>query len=101
MIYHFTRNHLSDFGYSNSDKEILAASQIHLKVLAPCNYYAKYDLKWLEEMPDKGLADSPSSKNWKMDSKFRKLPKEITSTIKSVDSNQALAAISGRSPLHS
>jgi len=63
MIYHFTRNHLSDLGYSNSDKEILMASQIHLKVSAPCNYYTKYDLKWLKDIPDKGLADSHSSRN--------------------------------------
>jgi hypothetical protein len=63
MIHHFTRNHLSDLGYSNSDKEILEASQIHLKVSAPCNYYTKYDLKWLKDIPDKGLADSHSSRN--------------------------------------
>lgn len=100
MIYHFTRNHLNDLGYSNSDKEILKAKHIHLKVLAPRDYYEPYDMRWLEEMLGRGLMEFHSSKEWKMDFRFERLPEPITTATKEIDSQLARAAIKGRRPLY-
>ena len=100
MIYHFTMNHLSNLGYSDSGKEILEAEHIHLKVLAPKDYYTDHNMRWLENMLDKGLADFHSLKEWKMDFRFERLPEPITTATKEIDSQLARAAIKGRSPLY-
>jgi len=44
----------STLGYKKTG--MLGATGIHLKVLAPTTYYEGYDLSWLEESINSGLA---------------------------------------------
>jgi hypothetical protein len=54
LLFLFSRHHQQELQYDTS-KELLQATQIHLKVLAPSRYYtsnragAPYQLQWLEE----------------------------------------------------
>ncbi len=74
--YIFSRENAKDLGYAETDKELLGATGIHLKVLAPATYYAGYDdLSWLEESIRKELAsflDQPKLA-FEMDFKFETL----------------------------
>jgi hypothetical protein len=60
LLFLFSRRHQQELQYDTS-KELLQATQIHLKVLAPSRYYisnragAPYQLQWLEESLNEGL----------------------------------------------
>ncbi|MFQ5932670.1 MAG: hypothetical protein ACE5MM_09690, partial [Nitrospiraceae bacterium] len=60
LLYLFSRHHRDEFQYDDW-KELLQASLIHLKVLAPSKYYSPngtgthYHLKWLEDLLNDGL----------------------------------------------
>ena len=43
--------------FPGSDKELLKAKAIHLKVLAPTPYYTRYDFEWLQKSLDEGLKE--------------------------------------------
>jgi hypothetical protein len=54
VLYIFSRENASTLGYEETG--MLGATGIHLKVLAPASYYEGYDLSWLEESINSGLA---------------------------------------------
>ncbi len=54
VLYIFSRENARTLGYKEAG--ILGATGIHLKVLAPASYYEGYDLLWLEESINSGLA---------------------------------------------
>ena len=61
LLFLLSRKHQEEFGYDKHSKELLQASQVHLKVLAPYEYYIPrrssqpYQLKWLEAFLNDGL----------------------------------------------
>ncbi len=60
ILYLFSREHQQELKYNNKE-EVLRASRIHLKVLAPDRFYSPngsstpYQLKWLEDLLNEGL----------------------------------------------
>lgn len=75
VLYIFSRENAQTLGYTETDIELLGATGIHLKVLAPAIYYKGYDLAWLEKSINRGLAnflDQPE-RGFKMDFKFESL----------------------------
>ena len=75
VLYIFSRENAKTLGYKVADIELLLATGIHLKVLAPATYYEGYDLSWLEENINGGLDNflDPSERGFKMDFKFESL----------------------------
>ena len=61
LLFLFSRAHQKEFGYDKNSKELLRASQVHLRVLAPYEYYTPYrspqlyQLQWLEAFLNEGL----------------------------------------------
>jgi hypothetical protein len=61
LLFLFSRRHQEELGCKKASKIMLQASQIHLKVLAPSQYYLpyqppqQYQLQWLEESLNEGL----------------------------------------------
>ena len=68
VLYIFSREKFQELGYHGI--ELLNAKGIHLRVLAPADYYAPYNLSWLEKSINKGLASFLTKFNFKMDFKF-------------------------------
>ena len=68
VLYIFSREKVQELGYDGI--ELLNAKGIHLRVLAPADYYAPYNLSWLEKSINKGLASFLTKFNFKMDFKF-------------------------------
>jgi len=78
VLYMFSRENAKALGYEGTDKELLGATGIHLKVLAPATYYEGYDdLSQLEESIRKGLAKFLAQRKFafelEMDFKFETL----------------------------
>ena len=75
VLYIFSRENAQSLGYKETNNELLGASGIHLKVLAPAAYYKKYDLSWLEVRINNGLANflEEPNRGFKMDFKFESL----------------------------
>jgi hypothetical protein len=75
VLYIFSREHASTLGYKKIG--MLGATGIHLKVLAPATYYEGYDLSWLEERINSGLAkflaQGERGSEFEMDFKFESL----------------------------
>lgn len=73
VLYIFSRENASTLGYKQT--EMLEATDIHLKVLAPANYYKGYDLSWLSKSINSGLAKflAQGERGFKMDFKFESL----------------------------
>lgn len=71
VLYIFSRKRHKELGYA--ENELLNAKGIHLSVLAPADYYAPYNLSWLEKSIDRGLASFLTKFNFKMDFKFETL----------------------------
>jgi hypothetical protein len=78
ILYIFTREHEEMSKYFKKESDLLNASSIHLMVLAPADYYAPYNLSWLEKNIDSGLASFLSKFNFKMDFKFETLSLALT-----------------------
>lgn len=59
-----------------ADKKLLNAATIHLKVLAPCDYYEGFKLDWLENGINDGLKRflEPPTFGFRMDFKFEAFP---------------------------
>ena len=70
-LYIFSRKNAQDLGYAKND--ILDAKGIHLRVLAPADYYEPYYLSWLGESINRGLTSFLANSNFKMDFKFETL----------------------------
>ncbi len=70
VLYIFSRKHAATLGYKETD--MLGAPGIHLKVLAPANYYEGYHLSWLEDGINSGLANflDEGDRGFKMNFKF-------------------------------
>jgi len=75
VLYIFSRENARALGYQETDKELLRATGIHLKVLAPATYFKEYDLSWLETRINSGLSDflDHPNRGFKMDFKFESL----------------------------
>ena len=73
VLYIFAREHEEASKYVKKEQDLLQATNIHLRVLAPASYYAEYDLAWLEVCIDRGLASFLTKFNFKMDFKFEAL----------------------------
>lgn len=75
VIYIFSRENALTLGYREANKGLLGASGIHLKVLAPANYYEGCDLSWLEKSINSGLDNFLTQRKagFKMDFKFESL----------------------------
>ena len=75
VLYLFSRENASTLGYKKTG--MLGAPGIHLKVLAPTSYYEEFDLSWLEESINSGLARFLSQGErrfeFEMDFKFESL----------------------------
>ena len=67
-LYIFSREKAQDLGYTKND--ILDAKGIHLRVLAPADYYEPYNLAWLEKSINRGLTSFLAKSNFKMDFKM-------------------------------
>jgi hypothetical protein len=53
LLYALARDRYSE--RDRASKELLQATEVHLRVLAPADYYAPYKLRWLEHDLDAGL----------------------------------------------
>ena len=71
VLYIFSRKNAQTLGYTK--KGILDANGIHLRVLAPADYYEPYNLSRLEKSIDRGLTSFLAKSNFKMDFKFETL----------------------------
>jgi hypothetical protein len=78
ILYVFAREHAVTSKHIKKDSELLKAMNIQLRVLAPENYYAPYNLSWLEKSIDRGLACFLRKFNFKMDFKFETLSLTLT-----------------------
>jgi hypothetical protein len=54
VLYIFARENKQIRGAAK-EKRLLEATTIHLRVLAPCAYYARCELSWLEKEINSGL----------------------------------------------
>jgi len=71
MLYLFTRTHLAELCYNpNTLPELLQAIVVHLRVLAPTNYY-KYYLWWFEDVLNKGISKYAARHNIGVSMSFR------------------------------
>lgn len=75
VLYIFSRENANKLGYKKAEKDLLRATGIHLKVLAPAAYYEKYDLLWLEKSINAGLDNflTQPKRGFRMDFKFESL----------------------------
>lgn len=78
LLYIFSRENAQALEYTKEG--LLNAKGIHLKVLAPADYYAPYNLSWLEKSIDRGLASFLTKVNFKMDFKFETLSLTLRSS---------------------
>jgi hypothetical protein len=74
VLYIFSRENADTLGY-DVGKGLLGASEIHLKVLAPSEYYKDYELSWLDKSINRGLEGflRQPERGFKMDFKFEAL----------------------------
>jgi hypothetical protein len=76
VLYIFSREKAQELGYDGI--ELLNAKGIHLRVLAPADYYAPYNLSWLEKSIDRRLTSFLAKFNFEMDFKFETLSLTLT-----------------------
>ena len=69
LLYVFSRHYAEQLGYSGVSKEILGARMVHLKVVAPFNYYTYFPTGWLQKEIIHGLSHLPLD-GYRMDFKF-------------------------------
>lgn len=72
ILYIFCRQDKRASEYVDRKGELLQAEKIQLRVLAPAKYYVEYDLSWLEQSIDSGLANFLTQRKFafEMDFKF-------------------------------
>ena len=103
LLYLFSRNYFGPLGYREINSEILEANSIHLKALAPKNFYGKFDLRWLEEIINDKLSmplNSDQPPQIKMDFRFEILPISVISKKASWGSAEILESLASRSPAY-
>lgn len=71
LLYMFSRDFMKELGYSAEEKPVLAARSIHLRVIAPGDYYAKFHMNWLEEGINAGLRSFGTG--YRMDFRFESM----------------------------
>ena len=78
ILYMFSREKAQELGYDGI--ELLKAKGIHLRVLAPTEYYAPYNLSWLEKSINDGLVSFRSQRkfSFELDFKFETLSLTLT-----------------------
>jgi hypothetical protein len=103
LVYLFSRLNRDKLGYNG--KKLLAASAIHLRVLAPREYYAEngqnVQLRWLERALSEGVAAAANGQ-LKMDFRFEAFPPDFKLRAFSADGRlnltdaELLTALNGR-----
>ena len=80
-------------------KKILKARKVHLKTLAPQDYYSDYSLSWLEDELNKGLEAFVSEKfnNIEIDFTFTSFPEKFVWPCK--NNNELVEALNNRIPV--
>ena len=78
ILYIFARKHAEASKYIGKETDLLKATKIHLRVLAPADYYATYNLSWLEKSIDQGLASFLTKFEFKIDFKFETFSLTLT-----------------------
>jgi hypothetical protein len=75
LVYVFSRIHAKDLGYDEK-LELMRAQIIHLRTLAPPEFYRDFDLRWLETALTDGLASLLRKRgvDLRMDFRFDKFP---------------------------
>ena len=104
LIYLFSGRHQDEFGYTPSDKNVLGATDVHLKVLAPYEYYAEYRLAWLQELINEGLKEFlniPPDFGISMDFSFEAFPPDFHWSPGETDKSEVAAAVLNRQPVYS
>lgn len=77
VLYIFSRANAPKLGYTKAG--MLDAKGIRLRVLAPANYYAPYDLRWVEKSINGGLSSFLGDRfGFEMDFKFESLSLTIS-----------------------
>ena len=74
LVYAFSRQFADRLGYSKGNQPVLGAEQVHLSILAPAAYYARYHLCWLEETLCDGLSRFSREHEYGMDFQFEQFP---------------------------
>ncbi|MBN8279018.1 MAG: hypothetical protein J0M16_00220 [Gammaproteobacteria bacterium] len=74
VLYIFCREDARTQDWIYRERELLQAEKIHLRVLAPANYYEGYDLAWLEASINRGVVKFLAQYKFTMDFKFEALP---------------------------
>lgn len=77
LTYLYSRRHRDELGYNQVAQPPLWAEKVHLRVLAPPEYYRGYELGWLEGFLNRGLEallDPALDGAFEMDVRFDKFP---------------------------
>jgi hypothetical protein len=85
------------------EKRLLEATTIHLKVLAPCVYYARCELSWLEKEINSGLEKFLVEQipGFKMDFQFQAFPPYFSLKPFPKDKDDAIEqALKNRRPVY-
>lgn len=110
LLYLFCRHHQEALGFDPSNL-LLQAAQVHLKVLAPAQYYTcirptgRYQLQWLEDSLNEGLAqiiEGGTQASLNMDFQFEAFPIDFTwpSPNAAYDPDAIRAALRDRRPVY-
>ena len=110
LLFLFSRCHQQELQYDTA-KDLLQATHVHLKVLAPSRYYTRnraaqpYRLQWLEESLNEGLeqfVDERTRSSLRMDFQFEAFPSNFTwpSTNGAHDPDAIRAALRNRRPVY-
>lgn len=80
LLYVFSRENEETSRFVKKEPDLLQATNIHLRVLAPASYYAECDLAWLEVCIDRGLGSFLANRglSFQMDFKFETLSLTLT-----------------------
>lgn len=104
LIYLFSTRHQDELGYIPSDKNVLGATDVHLKVLAPSEYYTEYRLAWLQELINDGLSaflESSPDLQVIMDFSFEAFLPDFHWSPGETDKSEVAAAVLNRRPVYS
>jgi hypothetical protein len=77
LIYVFSRKYMKKFEYQVEEKPSLGAEHVSLRVLAPIEFYADYQLKWLENAISDGLKQFSRDLGYGMDFQYEHFPKNF------------------------
>lgn len=91
LVYVFSRIHAKDLGYSE-ELELMRARIVHLRTLAPPEFYEDFDLHWLQTALNDGLASllQKPGVDLRMDFRFDKFPLAPPSKPTTADANHLL-----------